>query len=58
MAALSSSGDSGDVISTATRKIVANLDPLYNTRKHLEIDWQNGVPIFSTSRHGLGYVPQ
>ncbi len=49
-------GDSGDVFDTATRKSVINLDPLYNTRKHLEIDWQNGVPVFSTGRQGLGYV--
>jgi DNA-binding beta-propeller fold protein YncE len=49
-------GDSGDVIATATRKIVANLAPLANTRKYLEIDWQNGVPIFTTSRSGRGYV--
>jgi hypothetical protein len=51
-------GDSGDVISTATRQTVTNLDPLYNTRKHIEIDWQNGVPVSSTSRSGLGYVLQ
>ena len=49
-------GDSGDVIDTATRKIVANLAPLADTRKYLEIDWQNGVPVFTTSRSGLGYV--
>ncbi len=41
-------GDSGDVIDTARRAIVANLEPLRNTRKHLEITWQDGVPI-STS---------
>jgi DNA-binding beta-propeller fold protein YncE len=50
-------GDEGDVIDTATRKSVINLPTLYNTRKMLEIDWQNGVPIFSpTSRSGVGYV--
>jgi len=49
-------GDDGDVIDTASRKVVANLDPLYNSRKMLEIDWQNGVPIFTTSRQGMGYV--
>ena len=51
-------GDSGDVINTATRQTVTNLDPLYNTRKHIEIDWQNGVPVSSTSRSGVGYVLQ
>jgi DNA-binding beta-propeller fold protein YncE len=49
-------GDAGDVIDTASRQVVANLDTLYNTRKMLEIDWQNGVPIFTTSRQGMGYV--
>jgi DNA-binding beta-propeller fold protein YncE len=49
-------GDEGDVIDTASRHIVANLDTLYNTRKMLEIDWQNGVPIFTTTRQGMGYV--
>jgi len=49
-------GDSGDVIDTVTRKTVITLSTLHNTRKMLEIDWQNGVPIFSTSRSGLGYV--
>lgn len=51
-------GDSGDVFDTTTRKSVINLDPLYNTRVHLEIDWQNSLPISTTTRHGLGYVTQ
>lgn len=49
-------GDSGDVIDTATRNTVAYLPTLYNTRKMLEIDWANGVPVFTTSRSGLGYI--
>jgi hypothetical protein len=49
-------GDSGDILDVATRGLVANLDPLYNTRIFLEIDWQNGAPISTTTRHGLGYV--
>ena len=49
-------GDSGDVINTATRKVVTNLDPLYNTRKYLEIDFSNGNAISTSSRQGLGYV--
>jgi len=48
-------GDSGDVIDTSTRKVVANLPSLYNTRKYLEIDWSNGVPVATSSRSGLGY---
>ncbi len=51
-------GNSGDVFDTTTRKVVINLDPLYNTRKHLEIDWQNGLPISTTTRQGMGYVTQ
>jgi DNA-binding beta-propeller fold protein YncE len=49
-------GDSGDVIDTITHKSITNLPTLANTRKMLEIDWQNGRPIFTTSRSGLGYV--
>jgi hypothetical protein len=49
-------GDSGDVVDTTTRKSIINLNTLYNTRKVLEIDWANGVPVFTTSRYGLGYV--
>lgn len=49
-------GDSGDVVDTITRKSIINLNTLYNTRKFLEIDWANGVPVFTTSRYGLGYV--
>lgn len=51
-------GNSGDVFSTQTRQSVVNLDPLYNTRVHIEIDWQNGVPVATTTRHSLGYVTQ
>jgi hypothetical protein len=49
-------GDEGDVIETATRQVVATLPALANTRKMLEIDWRNGVPVFTTTRTGLGYV--
>jgi len=49
-------GDSGDVIDTVQRKSIMNLDSLFNTRKYLEIDYSNGAAIFSTQRHGLGYV--
>jgi DNA-binding beta-propeller fold protein YncE len=49
-------GDSGNVISTTTRKIVADLDPLYASKKYLELDWRGGVPVFTTTRTGLGYV--
>ena len=49
-------GDSGDVISTKTRSVVAFLPALRNSRKSLEIDWRRGHPVATTSRHGLGYV--
>ena len=49
-------GDEGDVINTATHKVVANIDTLYMTRKMIEIDWQHGVPISTTNRSGIGYV--
>ncbi len=49
-------GDSGDIIETATRRSVANLEPLYNSRVFLEIDWSNGVPVASSTRSGMGYV--
>jgi hypothetical protein len=49
-------GDSGDVIDTRTRQSVANLEPLYNSRVFLEIDWSGGVPVATSTRSGLGYV--
>ncbi|MFI4991619.1 MAG: hypothetical protein ACHQHO_12005 [Solirubrobacterales bacterium] len=49
-------GDSGDVIDTKTRQSVANLEPLYNSRVYLEIDWAGGVPVATSTRSGLGYV--
>ena len=49
-------GDSGDVIDTVARRSVANFEPLHNTRKMIEIDWRGGVPVFTTSRIGVGRV--
>ncbi|MBV9712425.1 MAG: hypothetical protein JO011_16090 [Ktedonobacteraceae bacterium] len=49
-------GDSGDIIDTSTRTVAYHLDSVNNTRKFLEIDWQNGQPIFTTTRQGMGYV--
>jgi hypothetical protein len=49
-------GDAGDVISTATRTVVAFIPQLKNTRKMLEIDWKNGRPIATSTRTGVGYV--
>jgi len=50
-------GDAGDVIDTATRQTVVWLQPLANTRKFVEVDWQSGNPIFGGSRAGIGRVP-
>jgi DNA-binding beta-propeller fold protein YncE len=49
-------GDSGEVISTVTRREVAFLPALRDTRKYVEIDWRAGVPVSTTGRQGLGYV--
>jgi hypothetical protein len=49
-------GDAGDVIDTASRRVVATLEPLRNTRKHLEITWQAGLPLSTSTRTGVGYV--
>lgn len=49
-------GDSGDVIDTHSFRVVGFLPALQQTRKMLEIDWRNGVPVATTSRQGVGYV--
>jgi hypothetical protein len=49
-------GDVGDVIDTATNQVVTNLDPLYNTRKMLEVDFQNNAVVFAPiNRASVGY---
>jgi DNA-binding beta-propeller fold protein YncE len=49
-------GDSGDVIETATRRVIANLPTLANSRKSIEVEWQNGVPVATSGRTGVGRV--
>jgi len=49
-------GDSGEVIDTATRKVITVLRTLANTRKSLEIDWANGVPVATSGRTGVGHT--
>jgi hypothetical protein len=44
------------VIDTARRRVVTTLPALARTRKMLEIDWRNGVPLLTTTRTGLGYI--
>jgi hypothetical protein len=50
-------GDSGDVIDTATDKVIATLPNLANTRKSIEIDWLAGLPVATSGRTGIGYAP-
>jgi hypothetical protein len=38
-------GDSGDVIDTVLRKTAMTLPALANTRKDIEIDFEDGVPL-------------
>lgn len=49
-------GDSGDVIDTATKTILAYLPPMNNSRHFIEIDWNNGHVVGTSTRYGLGYV--
>jgi DNA-binding beta-propeller fold protein YncE len=48
-------GLSGDVIDTASRKIVSYLAPLHSSTEFIEIDWRHGRPVDATSRYGVGY---
>src|SRR5581483_4268696 len=48
-------GLSGDVIDTASRKVVTYLPPLRGSTEFIEIDWRNGRPVAATSRYGVGY---
>jgi sugar lactone lactonase YvrE len=50
-------GDSGEVIETASEKVLTNLSSLAQTKKFLEIDWQKGVPIATSGRLGVGQIP-
>ena len=50
-------GDSGEVIETATRKVITALPTLAETKKSIEVDWQNGVPVATSGRTGVGRVP-
>jgi hypothetical protein len=47
-------GDAGDVIQTATYKVVAKIGNLLNGRKLVEIDWSKGRPVASSGRQGVG----
>jgi hypothetical protein len=47
-------GDSGDVLATASRKVVAFLPALRNSRYPIEVDWRRGRPVATTSRSSIG----
>jgi hypothetical protein len=47
-------GDSGSVIESATHKVIAYIAKLENTRKSIEVDWQNGLPVATSGRTGVG----
>jgi hypothetical protein len=49
-------GDSGEVIEVATRKVVATLPTLLNTKKSIEVEFSGGVPVASSQRTGVGQV--
>ncbi len=49
-------GDSGEVIDTPTRKVTTTLSTLAQTKKSIEVDWQNGVPVSTSGRTGVGGV--
>ena len=50
-------GDSGEVVETATRKVVATLPTLAQSKVSIEVDWERGVPVATSGRSGIGYVP-
>ncbi|MHB8491291.1 MAG: YncE family protein [Solirubrobacteraceae bacterium] len=49
-------GDSGDVISTRSKRVVAYLPAMRNTRVMLEVEWQGGRTVQTSTRVGLGHV--
>jgi len=47
-------GNSGDVIDTSLRKVVAYVPSLSNSSLYCEIAWHNGTRILTTNRYGEG----
>ncbi len=48
-------GDSGDVIDTTTRRTVGTLSALANSRISIEVDFQDGVPVWAMqNRSSIG----
>jgi DNA-binding beta-propeller fold protein YncE len=50
-------GDSGDVIDTTTDKVVSQLTPLLDTKQSIEVEWEGGVPVATSTRTAVGQVP-
>jgi YVTN family beta-propeller protein len=49
-------GDSGDVIDTQSRSVVATVPALTNDRHgFIEINWSDGVPVATTTHFGVGH---
>lgn len=51
-------GNGGDVIDTRSRRVVAVLPPLRQTRVMIEIAWRGGLPVATSTRMGPGYRPR
>ena len=49
-------GDTGQFFATNPSRLAGSLPPLRNTRKYIEVDWRNGIPIATSTRAGLGRV--
>jgi hypothetical protein len=49
-------GDVGDIIDTTTNKVLTNISTLYDTRKMIEVDFQNGTVSFvPNNRASIGF---
>jgi hypothetical protein len=52
-------GESGDVIDTQTRSVVANLPALVNDRHgFVQVTWRDGTPKSTTTHYGIGRQPR
>jgi hypothetical protein len=50
-------GDTGAVIDAHAKRVIAQLPALRNSRKHIEVDWYQGKPVWgSPTRSQQGYV--
>ena len=50
-------GDTGAVVDAHTKRVIARLPELRNSRKHIEVDWFRGRPVWgSPTRSQQGYV--